>query len=75
MSNFENESELKIFKTMNLIRLDPLWVIPHIKNIRHHKKYTGANINLVLNRLKVQSPLPMLEVSQLASKACKKVNE
>ena len=45
---FENESERMLYKTINLIRMDPQWAVPYIKNIRHHKRYTGANVELVL---------------------------
>jgi hypothetical protein len=31
---FENDSELQLYKTINLIRHDPKWAIPHIKSLR-----------------------------------------
>ena len=33
-AEFENESEIKLFKTINLIRMEPRWAIPHIMNLR-----------------------------------------
>ncbi|CDW75664.1 UNKNOWN [Stylonychia lemnae] len=72
---FENDFELLLFKTMNLIRQDPQWAIPFIKNVRQHKHYTGANIDLVIQILKKQKPLPLLEISQHATNVCRKVNE
>jgi hypothetical protein len=61
--DFENEFEVTLFKTLNLIRLDPQWAIPHIKNVRHHPHYTGANIDLVIQILRKMRPLPLIEVS------------
>lgn len=43
-SLFENKFEETLFKTLNLIRSDPQWVIPYIKTVKHHKHYTGGNI-------------------------------
>lgn len=71
---FENDSEKTLFKTINLIRTDPKWLVPFIKNVKNHQKYTGANLNLVLSRLNSMKPIKMLEISPLASKACKQVN-
>ena len=45
MENFENEAERLLFKTINLIRRDPLWAIPFIMKVKDHPKYTGSNIN------------------------------
>jgi len=47
-SLFENDSEITLFKTINLIWADPKWAIPRIKDLKHHIRYTGANIELVL---------------------------
>ena len=33
-SLFENESEITLFKTINLIRHDPEWAIPYIRKLR-----------------------------------------
>jgi len=30
LDQFENEGERILFKTINLIRLDPKWAIPHV---------------------------------------------
>ena len=43
-SAFENKFEELLYKTLNLIRTDPQWTIPYIKNVKHHKHYTGGNI-------------------------------
>ena len=71
---FDNDSEKTLFKTINLIRSDPKWLLPYIKNVKNHQRYTGANINLVLSRLNTMKPINMVEISPLASKACKNVN-
>lgn len=71
---FENSSERTIFMAINLIRTDPSWVIPHVQRLQHHKRYTGANIKIVLDRLKATKPLPMLEINETANMACRKVN-
>ena len=41
---FENRFEVLLYMTLNLIRTDPQWAIPFIKNVKHHKHYTGGNI-------------------------------
>lgn len=60
-----------MFKTINLIRMDPNWVIPYLNNITNHKNYTGADIDLVLNRLKSSTSLPAVEISLLGNMACR----
>ena len=42
--------------------------------MRSHKKYTGANIDIVLQKLKNLKPSPLIEASEIAIKACRKVN-
>lgn len=46
---FENEFELIFYKTICLIRIDPRWIIPYVKNAKDNKHYTGANIEIVIN--------------------------
>ena len=74
---FENDQEAVLFKTINLIRHNPAWTIPFIKKLRSHKKYTGANIELVMKRVRELSAktLPLLEVSVEGVNVCRKVNE
>ncbi len=49
---FENEQEILLFKTLNLIRHSPDWVIPHIKRLRSHKHYKGENLDRVVKKLR-----------------------
>lgn len=51
--------------------MDPNWVIPYLNNITNHKNYTGADIDLVLNRLKSSTSLPAVEISLLGNMACR----
>jgi hypothetical protein len=60
---FENDFELLLYKTLNLIRVSPEWAIPHVKSVRSHKHYTGANIEIVIQLLRRQGTLPLLELS------------
>eukprot|EP00347_Sterkiella_histriomuscorum_P021154 403335044 len=55
--------------------MDPQFIIPNVKNVRQHKHYTGANIDMVVQMLKQQKPLPMLEFSDSAYQVCKEVNQ
>jgi len=72
---FENDFEELLFKTIALVRMDPRWAIPYVKEARGNKHYTGANIDLVINILKSIQPLPLLEISADGMTACRKVNE
>ena len=72
---FDNDFEFQLYKTINLIRLDPQWAIPFVRNVRHHKNYTGANVDLVIEMLKRQFPLPLLKISIEGNAACRGVNE
>lgn len=72
---FSNQFEVSLFKALNLIRLDPKWAIPHIRKVRGHKHYTGANVDMVIQILKKQKCLPALEVNINAMSTCKKANE
>ena len=49
---FENEQEAILFRTLTLIRHSPEWAMPHVKRLRSHKKYTGANLDIVVKRLR-----------------------
>jgi tRNA A-37 threonylcarbamoyl transferase component Bud32 len=78
---FENEHEIVLFKTLNLVRNSPEWVIPHIKRLRSHKKYTGASLDTVVRRLRKisdatqTSKLPLLEISLAGMKVCRKAQD
>lgn len=45
---FDNDFEVLLYKTLNLIRINPEWAIPHVKSVRSHRHYTGANIEMVI---------------------------
>jgi hypothetical protein len=78
---FENDQEIVLFKTLNLIRNSPEWAIPHIKRLRSHKKYTGANLDLVVARLRKVAEglkdrkLPLIEISLAGIKVCRKAQD
>lgn len=55
--------------------MDPQWAIPFVRNVRHHKNYTGANVDLVIEVLKRQRPLPLLKISSEGNAACRAINE
>lgn len=74
-NTFENDFEYLLFKTICLIRHDPTYFIPFVKNARDNKHYTGANIDLVITILKNMTSLPLLEVSSEGTEACRKVND
>ena len=73
-NTFENMAEILIYKTINLIRLDPKWIIPYVRNSRNHAKFSGANIKLVLDRLENAEPMDILLPNQGAMNACRRVN-
>ena len=70
-----------MFKTLNLIRNSPEWAIPHIKRLRAHKKYTGANLDLVVVHLRKiaeglkDRKLPLIEISLAGIKVCRKAQD
>jgi hypothetical protein len=72
---FENEEEIIIYKTLCLIRADPHYMLPYIRDAKHNKHYTGANIGLALELLKKMKPLPIFEISSQGIEACRKVND
>ena len=49
---FDNDNEILFYQTVNLIRTDPKWVLPHLKKFKDCKCYTGAKMDIVINRLK-----------------------
>ena len=73
--SFENEEEIVIYKTLCLIRADPHYMLPYIRDAKHNKHYTGANIGLATEILKKMKPLPIFEISSQGNEACRKVNE
>jgi hypothetical protein len=50
-------------------------MLPYIRDAKHNKHYTGANIGLAVELLKKLKPLPILEISSQGNEACRKVNE
>ena len=72
---FENPEEEIIYKTLCLIRCDPHYMLPYIREAKHNKHYTGANIGLAIELLKKMKPLPIFEVSSQGNEACRKANE
>ena len=74
-SSFENRFEEVLYKTLNLIRTDPQWAVPYIKNVIHHKHYTGGNIEQIIGILKSTKALSILEVSCNGIAACRKAND
>jgi hypothetical protein len=67
LEHFENESERLLYKTINFIRCCPKQIIPYILKIKHHEKYTGSNLDLIVKRLREMEPLQMIEINKLAS--------
>lgn len=57
------------------MRLDPKWAIPHVRKAKQNKHYTGANVDMVIEILKKQKCLPVLDISKSALLTCLKVNE
>ena len=72
---FENHEEETIYKTLCLIRSDPHYMLPYIRDAKHNKHYTGANIGLAVELLKKMKPLPILQVSVQGNEACRKAND
>jgi len=72
---FENKFEVLLYMTLNLIRNDPQWAIPFIKNVKHHKHYTGGNIESIVGILRNAKNLPIMEISLQGISACRKAND
>ena len=60
--------------TINLIRVEPKMMIPHIKSIKKCKAYKGQGLNALIKHLESMAPLLLIQIDEQAIRACQKTN-
>eukprot|EP00347_Sterkiella_histriomuscorum_P015476 403356884 len=68
---FQSSFEKEAYQTINLIRVAPKEMIPHIKAIKQHKFYKGQPIQPLIDYLNKIEPLPAVILDENACKACR----